>query len=380
MRIPIYLDHNATTPVAPTVLEAMLPHFHRSFGNPASKTHSFGWEAEHSLAAARAQVAQTIGARTREIVFTSGATEANNLAIFGVAAGHNQPAEIITTAIEHKAVLDPCRELEKKGWVVHRVLPNSHGRVDASQVEKKLSENTALISVMAANNETGTLQPLQEIGALARSAAVPLHSDAAQAVGRVPIDVEELGVDLLSISGHKIYGPKGIGAIYVKSRPKVRLKPIQFGGGHETGLRSGTVPVPLAVGLGAAALLSEQLLSTESNRLNDLIARLWTGLNSELPDAVRHGHESKTIPGTLCVGFPGIEAEALLLGVPELAISSGSACTSAELEPSHVLRSMGVPPHLAHGSVRFGLGRSTRREEVDFAVDRIVATVRRLRG
>ena len=380
MRIPIYLDHNATTPVAPTVLEAMLPHFRQSFGNPASKTHSFGWEAEHSLATARAQVAETIGARTREIIFTSGATEANNLAIFGVAAGHKQPAEIITTAIEHKAVLDPCRELEKKGWVIHRIPPNSQGRVELSQIEKKLSENTALISVMAANNETGTLQPLREIGTLARNAEVPLHSDAAQAVGKVPLDVEELGVDLLSISDHKIYGPKGIGALYVKSRPKFRLSPIQFGGGHERGLRSGTVPVPLAVGLGAAALLSEQLRTAETERLNNLTARLWTGLHSELPDAVRHGHRSETIPGTLSVGFPGIEAEALLLGVPELAISSGSACTSAELEPSHVLRSMGVPPLLAHGSVRFGLGRSTRREEVDFAVDRVVATVRRLRS
>lgn len=380
MRIPIYLDHNSTTPVDPRVLEAMLPYFGQIFGNAASKTHSFGWKANEGVEEARGRVAALVRARAREIVFTSGATESNNLALFGVAARRNAPGEIITGQTEHRAVLDPCRELERRGWTIHRLAPDSEGRISAAQVEAAITKRTALVSLMAANNETGVLHPLAEIGRVTRSAGVLLHSDAAQAVGKIAIDVGALGVDLLSVSAHKFYGPKGIGALFVRSRPRVSIAPIQFGGGHESGLRSGTTPVPLAVGFGAAAALAEEHLEAETSRLIELTERLWRKISERIPSAVRHGGAAETLPGTVNIGFPGIEAEALLLGVPEVALSSGSACTSAELEPSHVLRAMGVPAALAHGSIRFGLGRSTRPEEVEFAAERVAAVVDRLLG
>ncbi len=386
MRIPIYLDHNATTPVDPDVLEAMLPYFQHQFGNPASKTHRFGWDADSAVDNAREQIATAISARSREIILTSGATESNNLAILGVATRHHgDPGEIITCATEHKAVLDPCRSLEQKGWKIHRLAPDRTGRIRPSQVEKLLSPHTALVSVMAANNETGALQPIAEIGALTRAASVPFHTDAAQALGKIAIDVQALGVDLLSISGHKIYAPKGIGALFVRSRPRVPIAPIQFGGGHEQGLRSGTIPVPLVVGLGTALEIAEVSREKNMARERTLADRLWRGISSAIPSAILHGVDrlrepSETLPGTVNVGFPGIEAEALLLGTPQIALSSGSACTSAETEPSHVLRAMAVPAPIAHGSIRFSLGRSTRAEEVDYTIRLIASVVNRLRG
>lgn len=380
MRFPIYLDHNATTPVDPRVLEAMLPHFSREFGNAASRTHAFGWRAERAVDEGRERVARAIGARTREIVLTSGATEANNIAILGVAARHTgPPGSIVVGRTEHRAVLDPCRELERRGWTVRRPSPDRHGVITAEQVERAIGDDTVLVSMMAANNETGTLHPLAEIGAVTRAAGVILHSDAAQAIGRIPIDVEALGIDLLSISGHKCYGPQGIGALFVRSRPRVPIGPVVFGGGHENGLRSGTLPVALAVGLGAAVELAEALRETDAPRLATLADRLRDALLAELPDSVTHGHPEARLPGTLSIGFPGVEADSLLLALPEIAFSSGSACTSAELEPSHVLRAMEVPTRLAHGSVRFCVGRETRPEEVDFAAERVIAVVRRLK-
>ena len=384
MRIPIYLDHNATTPVDPRVLDAMLPYFQQQFGNPASKTHRFGWDADRAVGEARDQIASAIGARGREIVFTSGATEANNLAILGVAARfHGPPGEIVTAATEHKAVLDPCRALERQGWKIHCLIPDSTGLLDPAQVERALSPRTALVSVMAANNETGTLAPLAEIGALTRARGIPFHCDAAQAIGKIALDVSRLNIDLLSISGHKVYASKGIGALFVRSRPRVPIAPIQYGGGHEGGLRSGTVPTPLVVGLGVALELAEKERETEMARQRALTDRLWRAIHERIPSAILHGVDrltegAQTLPGTINVGFPGIEAEALLLGVPELALSSGSACTSAEIEPSHVLRAMGVPASIAHGSIRCGVGRSTRPEEIDYAARRISAVVERL--
>jgi cysteine desulfurase len=380
VRLPIYLDHNSTTPVDPSVLEAMLPFFGRTFGNAASKTHSFGWDADRAVEEARARIASPLGARPREIVLTSGATEANNLAILGIAARRGSAGELITGQTEHRAVLDPCRELERRGWTIHRLAPDRAGRITAEQVRAALTPQTALVSLMAANNETGVLHPLAEICAVTRAAHVPFHSDAAQAFGRIPLDVETLGVDLLSISAHKIHGPKGIGALYVRSRPRAPVAPIIFGGGHEGGLRSGTVAVPLAVGFGVAAELASARREADGAHVHALAERLWSGIAARVPGAVRHGYPAERLPGTVSIGFPGVEAAALLLGLPELALSSGSACTSAELEPSHVLRAMGVPAALAHGSIRFGLGRSNRADEIEFAIERVAAVVARLRG
>jgi len=380
VRIPIYLDHNSTTPVDPGALAAMLPYFARVYGNAASRTHAFGQQAAEALEEARARVAAAIGARAREIVFTSGATESDNLAILGTAARRGgAPGEIVTGLTEHRAVLDPCRELERRGWTVHRLAPGRDGRISAAQVEAVLGERTALVSLMMANNETGTLHPIAEIARATRAAGVPFHTDAAQAAGKIPVDVEALGVDLLSLSAHKLHGPKGIGALWVRSRPRPPIAPIIFGGGHEGGLRSGTVAVPLAVGFGAAIELAVARLETEMPRVRGLADRLWRGLAERLPDAVRHGHPTETLPGTVNIAFPGVDSSALLLSLPDLALSSGSACTSAEPEPSHVLRAMGVPETLAHASVRFGLGRETRREEIDYTIDRVATTVERLR-
>ena len=389
MRFPIYLDHNATTPVDDEVLAAMLPYFQQKFGNPASKTHAFGWDAEAAVGEARSQVADAIGCRTREVVFTSGATEANNLALLGVARRARArraepPPEIITTATEHKAVLDPCTALEKEGFVVRRLSPDSSGRVSAEQVTDAIGENTALVSILLANNETGVIQPIEEIGKATRAAGVPLHCDAAQAVGKIPVDLGKLPIDLLSISGHKVYGPKGIGALIVRSRPRPPIAPVIFGGGHESGLRSGTLATPLIVGLGRALERAEATREAEATRQRELIDRLLARLRAEVPDLVVHGVDREkepeaTLPGTVNLGFPGVEAEALLLGTPQLALSTGSACTSAELEPSHVLRAMGVPVALAHGSIRIGVGHSTRAEEVEFAAARLAEVAKRLR-
>jgi cysteine desulfurase len=386
MRLPIYLDHNATTPVDPGVLEEMLPCFHAEFGNPASRTHAWGWRADRRVVQARERIARAIGARVGEIILTSGATEANNLAILGIADRHHErPGEIITGLTEHKAVLDPCRHLERRGWTIHRLPPDAEGRVDPDVLRRRVGPRTALISLMAANNETGALHPWRELGAVARELGVPFHIDAAQAVGKVPFDVESAGADLVSISGHKLYGPPGVGALFVRGRPRVGLSPILFGGGHEQGLRPGTVPMPLAVGLGAAIERAVEGMAVEAERARGLIDRLRRALRSEVPDLLEFGvdrdrHPERTLPGTLLFGFPGLESQTLMVALPELALSNGSACTSTELTPSHVLRAMGVAEDRAHTAIRIGVGRSTRPEEIDHAARLLAGAARRLRA
>jgi cysteine desulfurase len=376
------MDNHATTRVDPRVVAAMLPFFTETYGNPASRTHGFGWKAEEAVEGARGQVASLIGAGAREIVFTSGATESNNLAIRGAVLGRERAgAHVITVQTEHKSVLDPCKRLEREGVAeVTYLKPRRDGRIEVDVLRAALREQTVLVSVMLANNEIGVLQPLAEIGAVTRQAQVLLHCDAAQAAGKVAIDVGRMGIDLLSLSGHKLYGPKGIGALYVRGRgPRIRLRALIDGGGHERGMRSGTLNVPGIAGLGHACAIAAAELEAESARLLALRERLRTRLLAALPDTVINGDLAERLPGNLHVSFPGIEAESLLIGLDDVAVSSGSACTSATLEPSHVLRSLGVRDELAHGSVRFGLGRFNEVEEVDYAAERVIEEVLRLR-
>jgi cysteine desulfurase len=379
---PIYLDYNATTPCDPRVLEVMRPYFSKEFGNPASRTHGYGWRADEAVELARVQIADLIGARPRELIFTSGATESNNLALIG--AGHASPKRrkhIIVCATEHKAVLDPCRELEREGFEITRVPVRQSGGIDMDALRGAIRAKTFLISVMHANNEIGVLQPLEEIGSLARAHGVLFHTDAAQSVGKVPVDVERLGVDLLSISGHKLYGPKGIGALYVRDRkPRIELRPLLHGGGHERGLRSGTLPVPLCVGLGRASELAGEEMEVEAPRSRALRDRLWSRLQEGLEAIWVNGDLEDRLPGNLNVGFLGVEASALLLALPDLAMSTGSACTSARPEPSHVLRELGLPHEESLASVRIGVGRFTTPAELDRAAGSIIEEVERLRG
>jgi len=381
MRLPVYLDNNATTPVDPRVLEAMLPYVTECFGNAASRTHSFGHTAAEAVDKARAQVASLIGAEPKEIVWTSGATESDNLAIKGAAFAYRERGNhIITQVTEHKAVLDTCKWLERQGFEVTYLPVDATGRIDLQQLAESITDRTVLVTIMMANNEIGTVQPIAEIGRICKERGVVFHCDATQAVGKLPIDVQQMGIDLLSLSGHKIHGPKGVGALYVRARnPRVKLEPIIHGGGHERGMRSGTLNVPGIVGLGAAAELCQHEMEAEAVRLRELRERLWNGLSSRLEDVHRNGHPEHCLPNTLNVGFAYIEGESLMLGVPEIAVSSGSACTSATLEPSYVLRALGVPDELAHGSIRFSLGRFNTQEEIDFAIERVVETVKRLR-
>jgi cysteine desulfurase len=378
---PIYLDYNATTPVDPRVLEAMLPFFSQHFGNAASRTHDWGREAAEAVELARGRLSRLIGARPDEIVFTSGATESNNLAIKGVVeASNGAPPHVVTCLTEHKSVLDVCRRLEGRCVQVTWLRPDASGRVTAGQVEAALTDRTALVTLMAANNEAGVLHPLAEIGRITRSRGVPLHTDATQAAGRIPIDVEALGVDLLSLSAHKMYGPKGVGALFVRSgEPRVRLLAQMDGGGHERGLRSGTLNVPGIVGLGEAARIAGEEMPAEAVRLSALRDGLLERLTAQLDFVILNGHPTERLPNTLNVAFACVEAEALVRALPDLAVATGSACTSATLEPSHVLRAMGVPEDLARGAVRFSLGRFTTTEEIDFAADRVVAAVTELR-
>lgn len=382
--LPVYLDHHATTPCDPRVLAEMTPYFTREFGNPASRTHPFGWRAAEAVETARGRVAVSIGATPRELIFTSGATEANNLALLGgVRARRGRGDHVITCATEHRAVLDPLQVLERDGLRVDRLRVDSNGRIDVAALEAALRPETLLVSVQLANSEIGTLQPLQEIARAVRAAGpgVLLHTDAAQAVGRIPVDLRQLDVDLLSLSGHKLYGPKGIGALFVRRRsPRVELEPLQYGGGHESGLRSGTVAVPLCVGLGAACALVCEGLAAEGERLRDLRERLWSALAADLVGIRLNGDPVRRLPGNLNVSFQGIEADALIASLPELAISTGSACSSARPEPSHVLRALGLSKSRALGSVRFGLGRGTTEAEIDLAARRTIAEVRRLRA
>ena len=382
-QLPIYLDYHATTPADPRVVEAMAPYFTDRFGNAASRHHPFGWAARDAVEAARRQVARLIGADPREICFTSGATESNNLALKGAAAGAaGRPLHVVTVATEHRAVLDPCRRLVEGGARVTEVEPNPDGLVSPAAIERALTADTVLVSVMLANNEIGVLQPIPAIAALTRARGILLHSDAAQAVGRVPVDVVALGVDLLSLTAHKLYGPKGVGALYVRRRrPRVPLAPLIDGGGHERGLRSGTLNVPGIVGFGAAAEICRTELAPEAVRIGGLRNRLLAALGDRLDGVTVNGSLEQRLPHNLNVSFAGIEGESLLVGLDDVAVSSGAACSSASpsLEPSHVLRAIGIPDELARASLRFGLGRWTSAEEIDYAADKVSSLVTRLR-
>ena len=378
---PIYMDNQATTPVDPRVLDAMFPYFGERFGNAASRNHQFGWDAEEGVTKAREQVAALINASPKEIVFTSGATESDNLALKGVAEMYSQKGDhIITCVTEHKAVIDSAKHLEKQGIRITFLPVEKNGRIDLDDLERAITDKTILISIMTANNEVGVVQDIGEIGRIAREHGVLFHTDAVQAVGKIPFDVQEMNVDIASISAHKMYGPKGVGAIYVRRRnPRVLLSPIMDGGGHERGMRSGTLNVPGIVGFGMAAELARNELEEESGRLFRLRERLRTGLAANLDELYINGDMEHRIPGNLNISFAYVEGESLLMGIDDIAVSSGSACTSASLEPSYVLKALGVGEDLAHTSIRFGLGRFNTEEEVDYVVDKVTHTVLRLR-
>ncbi|KAJ8507489.1 hypothetical protein ONZ45_g10146 [Pleurotus djamor] len=377
---PIYLDMQATTPVDPRVLDAMLPYFCDQYGNPHSRTHAYGWEAEQGVEEARKHIADLIGADPKDIIFTSGATESNNMAIKGVARFHKEKKRhIITTQTEHKCVLDSCRKLSEEGFDVTYLPVQSNGVISLDELEAAVRPDTSIVSIMTVNNETGVIQPIKEIGALLRKhRGVYFHTDAAQAVGKIPVDVNEMNVDLMSISGHKLYGPKGIGAAYVRRRPRVRLEPILSGGGQERGLRSGTLPTPLAVGLGEAARIARKEMKRDHARVTELSQRLVNGINAHVEHVVRNG-DPNGYPGCVNLSFAYVEGESLLMALKDIALSSGSACTSASLEPSYVLRALGAAEDMAHSSLRFGIGRFTTEAEVDFVIKEIVRVVTRLR-
>jgi len=373
---PIYLDNQATTPTDPRVVDAMLPYFSQKFGNPHSSSHAFGWEAEDAVAVARQQIAHLIGAEPREIVFTSGATESNNLAIKGAGQfPHRRGNHIVTTRVEHKCVLECCRQLESQGLRVSYLDVDSNGLIDLAALAAAIVDDTILVSIMAVNNETGVIQPMAEIGAICRDRGIWFHSDGAQAVGKIPIDVNAQNIDLLSISGHKLYGPMGIGALYVRRRPRVRLQPLIDGGGQERGLRSGTLPTPLCVGLGQACALSEREMGAESHRLIRLRDLLLSEIRARGCEVFVNGDMNRRISGNLNLRFPGVRAEDLLTKLHGVAISTGSACTSASVEPSYVLRAMGLAPDEAAASVRIGLGRFTTEDEVTRAAEMIARAV-----
>jgi cysteine desulfurase len=377
---PIYLDYQATTPMDPRVLDAMMPYFTTKFGNPASRSHSYGWEAEEGVEKARAQIAAIIGADEKEVIFTSGATESSNLAIRGVAEFYkDRRNHIVTQVTEHKCVLDTCRHLEQEGFEVTYLPVQQNGLVDLDQLRAAVTDRTVLVSVMAVNNEIGVIQPLKEIGAICREKGAFFHSDCAQAVGKIKLDVEELNIDLMSISGHKIYGPKGIGALYVRRRPRVRLVAMIHGGGHERGFRSGTLPTPLCVGLGEACEIAMKEMGTEAERLHGLRDRFLSKMRERLPEIYVNGDLEQRIPGNLNISFAFVEGESLIMGIKSLSVSSGSACTSASLEPSYVLRALGVEEEMAHTSLRIGFGRFTTEQEIDRAVDDIARHVTKLR-
>ncbi|HXX18341.1 MAG TPA: IscS subfamily cysteine desulfurase [Candidatus Acidoferrum sp.] len=381
LKLPVYMDNHATTAVDPRVLEAMLPYFTEKYGNAASRNHEFGWKAEEAVETARGQIARLIHASPREIVFTSGATESNNLAIKGAAeANRAKGNHIVTQATEHKAVLDTCKHLEKCGFDVTYLPVDKDGLVDPESLRRAITPKTILVSIMHANNEIGVLQPIEEIGKIAKQQKVLFHVDAAQSVGKIPVDVEKFGLDLLSISAHKLYGPKGVGALYVRRKdPRVEIAPMIDGGGHERGLRSGTLNVPGIVGLGKACEICQKEMAEEGERLRGLRDKLKHAITSRLDDTFVNGSMAHRLPNNLNLSFAGVEGDALLMGINDVAVSSGSACTTATLEPSHVLRALGVSEDLAHSSIRFGLGRFNTEEEVDYVANRVVETVKRLR-
>lgn len=381
MKLPIYLDNHSTTPCDPRVVEVMLPYFTEKFGNAASRNHSFGWEAEEGVEQGRKQIAQLIHADPKEIIFTSGATESDNLALKGIVEMYREKGDhIITSSTEHRAVIDTAKYLEKKGVSVTFLPVDKTGMVSPDDVKNAITDKTILISVMLANNEIGTINPVREIGKVAKEKGVIFHCDATQGVGKIPVDVQEMGIDLMSFTSHKIYGPKGIGALYVRRKaPRVRLEPMIHGGGHERGMRSGTLAVPLIVGFGKACELCEQEMPTESVRMAKMRDRLQEGIMGAMEEVYLNGHPTERLPGNLNVSFAYVEGEALLMGVKEIALSSGSACTSATLEPSYVLRALGVGSDLAHSSIRFGLGRFNTDEEIEYTIDRMTKAVNHLR-
>ena len=381
VKLPIYFDNHATTQVDPRVLEVMLPYFTGKFGNAASRNHSFGWAGEEAVENARAQVASLIGATPKEIIFTSGATESDNLMIKGVAEMYKEKGNhIITQAIEHKAVLDTCKRLEKEGFEVTYLPVQRDGRVYPEDVRKAITPKTILITIMYANNEIGVINPIAEIGKIAKEHGIFLAVDGVQAVGKIPVDVQKDNIDLLAISAHKIYGPKGVGALYVRRRnPRVQLAAIIDGGGHERGMRSGTLNVPGIVGLGAACEIAQKEMPQEAERLSKLRDKLRAGLEAKLDEVFINGSLEHRLPNNLNMSFAYVEGESLLMGINDIAVSSGSACTSATLEPSYVLKALGVGEDLAHTSIRFGLGRFNTEEEVDYVTDKMVQVVTKLR-
>jgi cysteine desulfurase len=382
LKFPIYMDNHATTPVDPRVLSAMLPYFTETFGNAASRTHAYGWSAEAAVDDARDTIAALIGAESgKEIVFTSGATESDNLAIKGVAEYYKARGNhIITTTIEHKAVLDSCKRLEKDGFTVTYINVGADGLVDPKAIEAAITDKTILVSVMLANNEVGTVQPLAEIGKITRARGIVFHTDAVQGVGKTPFDVRAMNVDLASLTAHKIYGPKGVGALYVRrSKPRVRLSAQMDGGGHERGNRSGTLNVPGIVGFAKACKILIEEGVAEANKIRALRDRLHKKITDELDAVVLNGSAEHRLPGNLNISFSFVEGEGLMMAIKDVAVSSGSACTSASLEPSYVLRSMGLEEDMAHSSIRFGLGRFNTEEEVDYVAQLVVAKVKRLR-
>ncbi len=381
MKLPIYMDYHATTPMDPRVFEAMKPYFLETFGNAASRNHSFGWEAEEAVEKSRKQIASLIGATAKEIVFTSGATESNNLALKGVAEMYAEKGNhIITAATEHKAILDTCKRLEKHGVRVTYLPVQQNGLVDLDQLQAAITDKTILISIMYANNEIGVIQPIAELGKIAKARGVLLHTDATQAVGKVPVNVIKDNVDLMSMSGHKMYGPKGVGALYVRRKsPRVQITAQMDGGGHERGMRSGTLNVPGIVGLGEACALCQAGMAEEAKRMAFLRDKLMHKLQSELDETYINGTMEHRLPNNLNISFAYVEGESLLMGINDIAVSSGSACTSATLEPSYVLKALGAGDDLAHSSIRFGLGRFNTEEEVDYVARKVIDVVKKLR-
>ncbi|MDE3060182.1 MAG: IscS subfamily cysteine desulfurase [Pseudomonadota bacterium] len=380
IKLPIYLDYQATTPVDPRVLEKMLPWFTEKFGNPHSRSHAYGWESEAATDLAREQIAALINATEKEIVFTSGATESNNLAIKGVARfNKGKKNHIITPLTEHKCVLDSCRHLEQEGFEITYLPVQKNGLIDLDQLRATIKDSTVLVSVMAVNNEIGVIQPLAEIGKICRERGVFFHTDAAQGFGKIPLDVEAMNIDLMSISGHKIYGPKGIGALYVRRRPRVRLEAIFSGGGQERGFRSGTLATPLVVGLGEAAAIAKAEMGRDAEHARKLYNTFLAEILDRVKDVYLNGDRERRWPGNINLSFAYVEGESMIMALKDLAVSSGSACTSASLEPSYVLRALGVGEDLAHTSIRFGFGRFTTEEEIDYAIELIKNSISRLR-
>jgi cysteine desulfurase len=382
IKLPIYMDYQATTPMDPRALEQMLPYFTETYGNPHSRSHSFGWEAEEVVEKARAQVASLIGAVPKEIVFTSGATESNNLALKGVSRFYkDRRDEIVTVVTEHKCVLDACRHLQQEEGMKVTYLPvKTNGLVDLDILRAAVTERTAIVSVMAVNNEIGVIQPMVEIGQICREKGAFFHTDAAQAAGKIELNVNAMNIDLMSISGHKMYGPMGIGALYVRRKPRVRLQAMINGGGQERGMRSGTLSPALCVGFGAACALSEAEMGKDNEHIRRLADRLYKGLTERLDDVILNGDRDQRFPGNLNLSFSFVEGESLMMGMRDVAVSSGSACTSASLEPSYVLRALGVEEEMAHTSIRMGIGRMTTESEIDFVIATIVEHVNKLRA